>query len=107
RKMVTEYGMTTAVGPVKIGEGSREMFVARDVGHSRDYSDKLAERIDAEVRALIEQAHDEAYRVLSENREILDRLALVLLEEETLDHNRIAEIFTDVKKLPERPQWLS
>jgi cell division protease FtsH len=45
--------------------------------------------------------------VLSDNRDILDRLALALLEEETLDHHRIAEIFTDVRKLPERPQWLS
>jgi cell division protease FtsH len=59
------------------------------------------------VRALIEQAHNEAYQVISDNRDILDKLALALLEEETLDHNRIAEIFTDVRKLPERPQWLS
>src|SRR5690606_4014621 len=55
RRRVTEYGMTTEVGPVKIGEGSREMFVARDVGHSREYSERVAERIDEEVRALIEQ----------------------------------------------------
>ncbi|MDR2996597.1 MAG: cell division protein FtsH, partial [Microbacterium sp.] len=57
--------------------------------------------------ALIEQAHNEAYQVISDNRDILDRLALALLEEETLDHNQIAEIFTDVRKLPERPLWLS
>ena len=50
---------------------------------------------------------DEAWRVLNDNREILDRLATELLEKETLDHLQLAEIFADVKKLPERPQWLS
>ena len=107
RKMVIEYGMTTQVGPVKLGTEGGDMFVARDMGRGREYSEKVAERVDAEVRALIEQAHNEAYAVISENRDILDKLALALLEEETLDHNQIAEIFTEVKKLPERPLWLS
>ncbi len=107
RKMVTEYGMTTDVGPVKLGQSSGEVFMGRDMGHGRDYSERIAERVDAEVRALIEQAHNEAYQVINDNREILDRLALELLERETLDHVEIAEIFRDVKKLPERPQWLS
>ncbi|MFF7291413.1 ATP-dependent zinc metalloprotease FtsH [Microbacterium sp. NPDC008134] len=107
RKMVIEYGMTTEVGPVKLGSEGGDMFVARDMGRGREYSEKVAERVDAEVRALIEQAHDEAYSVISANRDILDRLALALLEEETLDHNQIAEIFTEVRKLPERPLWLS
>ncbi len=107
RKMVIEYGMTTEVGPVKLGSEGGDMFVARDMGRGREYSEKVAERVDAEVRALIEQAHDEAYTVITENREILDRLALALLEEETLDHHQIAEIFREVRKLPERPLWLS
>jgi cell division protease FtsH len=107
RKMVTEYGMTTDVGPVKLGQSSGEVFMGRDMGHGRDFSERVAERVDAQVRALIEQAHNEAYQVLNENREILDRLALALLENETLDHLEIAEIFTDVKRLPPRPQWLS
>ncbi len=107
RKMVIEYGMTTQVGPVKLGTEGGDMFVARDMGRGREYSEKVAERVDAEVRALIEQAHNEAYEVISENRDILDKLALALLEEETLDHNQIAEIFTEIKKLPERPLWLS
>ena len=107
RKMVTEYGMSAEIGAVKLGASSGEMFLGRDMGHERDYSEELAERVDVEVRALIEQAHDEAWKVLNENREILDRLAGELLEKETLDHNQIAEIFKDVKKLPERPQWLS
>ena len=58
------------------------------------------------MRALIEQAHDEAYRVISENRDILDHLARELIEKETLDHDQLAAIFADVKQLDERPQWL-
>lgn len=107
RKMVTEYGMTTDVGPVKLGSSSGEVFMGRDMGHGRDFSERIAERVDAQVRGLIEQAHNEAYEVLNANREVLDRLALALLEKETLDHIELAEIFRDVTKLPPRPQWLS
>lgn len=107
RKMVTEYGMTNEVGPVKLGSGSGEVFMGRDMGHGREFSEKLAERIDAQVRALIEQAHNEAYEVLNANRDVLDRLALELLEKETLDHLELEVIFKDVRKLPPRPQWLS
>ncbi|GAA1978857.1 ATP-dependent zinc metalloprotease FtsH [Microbacterium pumilum] len=107
RKMVTEYGMTMDVGPVKLGSGSGEVFMGRDMGHGRDFSERVAERIDVQVRALIEQAHNEAYQVINANRDILDKLALELLEKETLDHIELAEIFADVEKLPPRPQWLS
>ncbi|KRC45350.1 cell division protein FtsH [Leifsonia sp. Root227] len=107
RKMVTEYGMSADIGSVKLGQANGEMFLGRDMGHQRDYSERIAEQVDAEVRALIEKAHDEAWEVINENRAVLDRLAAALLEQETLDHNQIAEIFEDVVKLPERPQWLS
>jgi cell division protease FtsH len=107
RRMVTEFGMTTGVGAVKLGSGSGEVFLGRDVGHQRDYSDGVAERIDAEVRALIDNAHDEAWKVLTSNRALLDQLAKELLEKETLDHNQLATIFAKVKKLPARPVWKS
>ncbi len=107
RKMVTEFGMSASIGSVKLGSGSGEMFLGRDMGSQRDYSERLSEQVDKEVRALIENAHDEAWEVLNENRAILDKLATALLEKETLDHNELAEIFKDVKKMPERPQWLS
>jgi len=107
RKMVTEYGMSARIGAVKLGTASTEPFLGRDLGHQPDYSQELAAAIDEEVRALIEQAHDEAWQVLTENRDILDRLAAELLEKETLDHIQLEEIFRDVKRLPERPLWLS
>ncbi|MFB2554549.1 ATP-dependent zinc metalloprotease FtsH [Herbiconiux liangxiaofengii] len=107
KKMVTEYGMSSSLGAVKLGSASGEMFLGRNMGHERDYSENLAQQVDAEVRGLIEAAHDEAWQVLNDNREILDRLAAELLEKETLDHDELAEIFTGIKKLPLRPQWLS
>jgi cell division protease FtsH len=107
RKMVTEFGMSASIGSVKLGSGSGEMFLGRDMGSQRDYSERLSEQVDQEVRTLIENAHDEAWNVINENRDILDKLATALLEKETLDHNELAEIFKDVKKMPERPQWLS
>jgi cell division protease FtsH len=107
RKMVTEYGMSTDIGAVKLGQSQGEVFLGRDMGHQRDYSEEIAEKVDLEVRKLIEAAHDEAYQVINDNREILDRLARELMEKETLDHDQLAVIFTDVRKLPERPQWLS
>ena len=107
RKMVTEFGMSASIGSVKLGSGNSEMFLGRDMGGSRDYSERLSEQVDDEVRALIENAHDEAWQVLNENRDILDALALELLEKETLDQNQLKEIFAEVRKLPARPQWLS
>ena len=107
RRMVTEYGMSADIGAVKLGQASGEVFLGRDMGHQRDYSDSVAQKVDAQVKILIDQAHTEAWQVLMENRAILDRLATELLEKETLDHTQLAEIFADVTKLPERPQWLS
>ncbi|WP_165063313.1 ATP-dependent zinc metalloprotease FtsH [Marisediminicola senii] len=107
RKMVTEFGMSANIGSVKLGSGNSEMFLGRDMGSQRDYSERLSEQVDAEVRELIENAHDEAWNVLNENRDILDALALELLEKETLDQTQLAAIFADVKKLTPRPQWLS
>ena len=107
RKMVIEYGMSAEIGAVKLGSAGGEVFLGRDMGHQRDYSEEVAEKVDIEVRKLIDQAHDEAWKVLNDNRDILDKLASELLEKETLDHDQLAALFTKVKKLPERPQWLS
>ena len=107
RRMVTEYGMSADLGAVKLGQASGEVFLGRDMGHQRDYSDAVAQSVDTEVRALIDHAHTEAWTVLMKNRGILDRLATELLEKETLDHNQLAALFKGVKKLPERAVWLS
>ncbi|HXR71481.1 ATP-dependent zinc metalloprotease FtsH [Actinocrinis sp.] len=105
RAMVTQYGMTERLGTIKLGQDSGEVFLGRDMGHQRDYSEEVAAIVDEEVKKLIETAHDEAWEVLVENREILDRLVLELLEKETLDKAQIADIFRDVRMRPARPAW--
>ncbi len=107
RAMVTQYGMSERIGAVKLGSGNSEPFLGASAGHDRDYSESVAGIIDEEVRKLIDQAHDDAYEALIANRDILDRLALELLERETLNQAEIAEIFTGLRKPAERRVWLS
>ncbi|GFZ91863.1 ATP-dependent zinc metalloprotease FtsH [Nesterenkonia alkaliphila] len=107
RKMVTEYGMSAKVGSVKLGSGDTNPFLGKEMASGKDYSEELAAIVDSEVRAIIDEAHDEAYWALSENREILDTLAEELLRVETLNAKEVAEIFKDVKKRPKRQVWES
>ena len=107
RKMVTQFGMSERVGAIKLGQSGGEVFLGRDMGHERDYSEGLAEVVDAEIRRLIEAAHDDAWAAIDENRDILDALVLELLEKETLNHDALAEIFAGVRKRPHRDVWLS
>ncbi|MER1997274.1 MAG: ATP-dependent zinc metalloprotease FtsH [Arthrobacter sp.] len=107
RKMVTQYGMSERIGSVKLGSGGGEPFLGRDMGQERNYSDQVAYVVDEEVRRLLDNAHDEAYQILTENRDVLDRLALELLERETLNQAEIAEVFRDVRKRDVREVWLS
>lgn len=107
RRMVTEFGMSSDVGAVKLGQASGEVFLGKDLGHQRDYSDAIAQQVDKEIRELIDNAHKEAWKVLSDNRDILDALAKELLEKETLDHHQLEAIFSAVKKLPARAHWSS
>jgi cell division protease FtsH len=107
RAMVTQYGMSERIGAIKLGSGGGEVFLGRDLGHERDYSEEVASVVDEEVRRLIEAAHDEAYEILVDNRDILDNLVVALLEKETLDKAAIAEIFTGIRRREVRPVWLS
>ena len=105
RAMVTQYGMTEAIGAIKLGTESSEPFMGRDYGHTRDFSENVAATIDAEIRRLIENAHQEAFDILDENRTILDEMVVQLLERETLNKEEIAEIFEKVTPRPDRPAW--
>jgi cell division protease FtsH len=105
RAMVTQYGMTERIGAIKLGSENAEPFLGRDMGHQRDYSEEVAGVVDEEVKRLIETAHDEAWAILVDNRDILDDMVLELLEKETLDKAQVAEIFTHIRKRPPRPAW--
>jgi cell division protease FtsH len=100
RAMVTQYGMSAKLGAVKYGRDDGEPFLGRDMGGHPDYSEAVAADIDAEVRALIEAAHDEAWEILVEYRHILDQLVLELMEKETLSKEDMARICAPVDKRP-------
>ena len=107
RRMVTQFGMSERIGAIKLGQEQGEVFLGRDIGHQRDYSESVAGIVDEEIRRLIEAAHDEAWHALNDNRDVLDHLVLELLEKETLGKAQLAEIFVNVVKRPARPVWLS
>jgi cell division protease FtsH len=86
RRMVTEFGMSDVIGPISYASDEESVFLGRDFNsRSRNYSETVANQIDDEVRKFIIEGHEEAHRLLDQNRDILDRLALALLERETLD----------------------
>jgi cell division protease FtsH len=106
RQMVTQYGFSATLGAVSFGGGG-EVFIGRDMAQAREYSEVTAQQIDAEIRAILEAAHNEAYKAINLNRAVLDAMAKELMEKETLNPDDIARIFKAVKKLPQRTQWLS
>ncbi|MFN3867383.1 MAG: ATP-dependent metallopeptidase FtsH/Yme1/Tma family protein, partial [Demequina sp.] len=107
KQMVTEYGMSPEVGSVRLAGSSGEVFLGRDMGHGRDYSEALAAKVDAEVRTLMDNAMEEATKALQANRAVLDTLAEELLERETLNESELAAIFTKVKPVARRKHWVS
>jgi cell division protease FtsH len=98
RAMVTQYGMSAKLGAVKYGTNTGEPFLGRTYGHERDYSDAIAAEIDAEVRTLIELAHDEAWEILVEYRDVLDTMVLELMEKETISQQDMQRICARVVK---------
>ncbi|MFI1995105.1 ATP-dependent zinc metalloprotease FtsH [Actinoplanes sp. NPDC020271] len=100
RAMVTQYGMSSKLGAVKYGTSGDEPFLGRNMGHERDYSDAVAADIDGEVRALIELAHDEAWEILVEYRDVLDDMVLELIEKETITREDMDRICARVQKRP-------
>ncbi len=105
RAMVTQYGMSDSLGALKFGQDSGEVFLGRDMGHQRDYSEEVAARIDEEVRRLIETAHDEAFEVLVQYRDVLDDLVLALMDKETLSKDEVLAVFAPVRKRASRGSW--
>ncbi|AAZ56928.1 Mername-AA223 peptidase. Metallo peptidase. MEROPS family M41 [Thermobifida fusca YX] len=105
RSMVTEYGMSERLGARKFGNSNTEPFLGREMAHSREYSEEIAALIDEEVRRLIEAAHDEAWEILVEYRDVLDELVLQLLDKETLSKEEVLEIFAPVRKRPSRGSY--
>jgi len=105
KAMVTQYGMTERLGAIKLGTGDSEPFLGRDYGQGRDYSEEIAAIVDEEISRLISTAHQEAFDILTANRDVLDDLVRALFEHETLDRAAVAGIFQNLRLWPKRPAW--
>ncbi|MCB0157451.1 MAG: cell division protein FtsH, partial [Caldilineaceae bacterium] len=93
RSMITKYGMSDAMGPLQFGQQEEMVFLGRDLAEQRDYSEEVAEQIDAEVRGIVDRAYTRVREGLSENLDKLHAVAKALLERETLDNEEFEEVF--------------
>lgn len=96
RSLVTQYGMSDAIGPVVLGEHHANVFLGRDISEQRNYSEAIAEKIDAEVRRLVSEAETRATEVLTKYRSYLETIANRLLTDETLEQEAFHEIVKDI-----------
>ena len=97
--------MTERLGAIKLGDNSTEPILGRDMGHQRNYSEDVAAMVDEETKTQLTNAHQEAFDILVENRDVLDSLVTALLEKETLDKAQIAEVFVPLRRRSARPAW--
>jgi cell division protease FtsH len=93
RAMVTQYGMSTKLGPRTFGKKEDLVFLGREISEQRNYSDEVAQMIDSEVRAIIDRAHSRAKETLTQYRDRLDALAKMLIDSETVDKHQFDALF--------------
>jgi len=93
RTMVTRLGMSTELGPIVYGQKEELVFLGREISEQRDYSEEVAEKIDNEVRKLIQESYLKAKEILTQYRDKLDAVANKLLEVETISRQEFEEIF--------------
>jgi cell division protease FtsH len=96
RKMVMEFGMSDEIGPISMGTDHNEVFLGRDIGRSRNFSEEVGAKIDREIKNLIDTAYNDAQRLLKENLDRLHAVAQALLEKEKLEAEEFEEIFNRV-----------
>jgi cell division protease FtsH len=91
RRMVTQYGMSE-LGPIQYGRGAHQVFLGRDIGEERNYSEEVASKIDSEVRKIIESSYENGKRILTENWSKVERMVASLLENETVEAEEVKAI---------------
>jgi cell division protease FtsH len=95
--MVTAWGMSDKLGPMAYGKNQENVFMGRDFGHQRDYSEQIAFEIDEEIKSIVEERYELAKKLLSENRDMLEEISKELLDKETIDEKDFQEIMDRVK----------
>ncbi len=103
RRMVTEWGMSEKLGPLTFGKKDEQIFLGREIAKHKDYSEKIAEEIDVEVRKLVTGAYEESKKLLTDNYDLLDALARNLLEKETMDGSEIAAMINNLRAGKDQP----
>jgi len=96
RKMVTEYGMSERLGPLTFGRKEELVFLGREIGEQRNYSEEVAKSIDEEIRRFISEAHEKAKSILTQHKDTLIRLAKKLIEVETLEGEELEAVLSGV-----------
>lgn len=94
RAMVTKYGMSDKIGLISYGDDDDEVFIGRDLAHTRGYSEDVAKAIDSEIHSIIEECHDNAKKIISEHMEVLHGCAKLLLEKEKVHRDEFEALFT-------------
>jgi len=97
RQMITEYGMSDAIGPITLGRKEHQIFLGRDISEQRDYSEEIANKIDKEVKKIIESAFSRAKDILTKNKRKLKKIARNLIEKETLEGKDLDDLLNGVK----------
>ncbi|MGP1387121.1 MAG: ATP-dependent zinc metalloprotease FtsH2 [Thainema sp.] len=105
RQMVTRFGMSD-LGPLSLESQQGEVFLGRDLMTRSEYSDEIAARIDAQVRSIVEHCYEEAKRIVRENRVVMDRLADLLIEKETIDGEEFRQIVAEYTEVPDKDQFV-
>jgi cell division protease FtsH len=100
RRMVTEFGMSQALGPLAFGKKDELVFLGREISEQRNYSDEVAFQIDQEIRMLIDRAHERARTVVAEHFDKLEAIAQLLIERETIEHDELEELFEGPRPAP-------
>jgi cell division protease FtsH len=95
RRMVTQFGMSDSLGPIQYGRGNHQVFLGRDIGEDRNYSEEIASKIDAEVRRIIDDCYGKARQILTDNWAKVERMVASLLENETIERDEIVAILND------------
>ena len=103
RRMVTQFGMSEVIGPLAVGDKEQEIFLGREFAQRREISERTAQMVDDEVKRLVDEAYARATQILNEHRDLLDRIALALLDRETIDREDLDRL---VKNLPLAPRNL-
>jgi cell division protease FtsH len=103
RRMVTQFGMSEVIGPLAVGDKEQEIFLGREFAQRREISERTAQMVDDEVKRLVDEAYARATQILNENRDLLDRIAVALLDRETIDREDLDRL---VRNLPLPPRNL-